>query len=76
MPAHLDGKRADNRFKTRVLIPVLGVFTAVAIMAVLATHMAAWGSDKVSVERQIRETRQSINNGLDELTDSQRGAAV
>lgn len=65
-----------NRFRSRVLWPVLGVFMAVAVLGLLAMQMAAWSSDKISVERQVRETRLAINNGLDELARSQEVGSV
>lgn len=62
--------------KTRVLLPVLTVTLAAVLFAVLGVFWAATHSDAISVERQVRETRQAIGDTLDELALHQELVAV
>jgi diguanylate cyclase (GGDEF)-like protein len=65
-----------NRFKTRVLLPVLTATVVAVLLAALGLFWAATRSDAISVERQVRETQQAISSTLDELALHQEIVAV
>lgn len=71
-----DYKSVGQQFRQRVLGPVLGVFSAVVLLCLMAVHVAAASSDGLSVERQTREVRQALSDGLDELARIQEVAAL
>lgn len=69
-------RRVARRFRKRVLVPVLGIFSAVTILCLVAVHFAASRSDRISVARQTREVQHALSDGLDELARTQEVAAV
>jgi diguanylate cyclase (GGDEF)-like protein len=76
MATALVAGQAVHGFKTRILLPVLTATVTVVLFAVLGLFWAATRSDAVSVERQVRETRQAISSTLDELAQHQEAVAV
>lgn len=67
---------APGGFHARVLAPVVAVFCLVALICVGAVSLAAQRSDQLSLERQAREARQAIDNSLNDLAQTQEGAAM
>jgi diguanylate cyclase (GGDEF)-like protein len=76
MATALVAEQPAQGFKTRVLLPVLTVTVAAVLFAALGVFWAATRSDAISVERQVRETRQAIGSTLDELALHQELIAV
>jgi diguanylate cyclase (GGDEF)-like protein len=76
MPFTAESRGLRRQFRNRILGPVLGIFSAVAILSLVAVHLAASSSDRISVARQTREVHQALSDGLDELARTQEVAAI
>ncbi|MBU3078782.1 putative bifunctional diguanylate cyclase/phosphodiesterase [Sphingomonas quercus] len=58
------------------MIPVAFVFLSVAALAAFGLHHFSTKSDQISIDRQSREAARAIDGSLDELIQTQQGAAV
>jgi diguanylate cyclase (GGDEF)-like protein len=67
--------QAMDGFKLRIALPVFVVTLAAVLMAGAGLYWATARSDAISVERQVRETRQAISSSLDEMALNQESLA-
>src|SRR5438309_6255803 len=72
----LYGSRARVRLSSQLSRTALAMLIAVALVSIAGLYWTTRQSDEVSVERQIRVTRHSINIALDELAQQQETVAV
>jgi diguanylate cyclase (GGDEF)-like protein len=72
----LHGSRAPARLSSQLSRTAVVMLIAVAFVAIAGLYWSTRQSDEVSVERQIRVTRHSINIALDELAQQQETVAV
>jgi diguanylate cyclase (GGDEF)-like protein len=68
--------RSKWRFSTGILLPIGGGALAAVALATIALFWAVYQSNSISVERQIRTTRHTINSRIDELVKQQQIVAV
>jgi diguanylate cyclase (GGDEF)-like protein len=69
-------RQAVDGFKLRIALPVFAVTVAAVLMAGAGLWWATQRSDAISVERQVRETRQAISSSLDEMALNQEAVAI
>ena len=72
----LHGGRAPARLSSQLSRTAIGILIAVALVSVAGLYWATRQSDEVSVERQVRVARHSINIALDELALQQETVAI
>jgi diguanylate cyclase (GGDEF)-like protein len=72
----LHGGRAPARLSSQLSRTAMVMLIAVALVSVAGLYWSTRQSDTVSVERQLRVTRHSINIALDELAQQQETVAV
>ncbi|MEA3057858.1 MAG: hypothetical protein QOF34_673 [Sphingomonadales bacterium] len=72
----LYGSRAPVRLSSQLSRTALAMLVAVAFVSIAGLYWSTRQSDEVSVERQVRVTRHSINIALDELAQQQETVAV
>ena len=72
----LYGNRARVRLSSQLSRTAVAILIAVAMVSVAGLYWSTRQSDEVSVERQVRVTRHSINIALDELAQQQETVAV
>jgi diguanylate cyclase (GGDEF)-like protein len=72
----LPGSRAPSRLSSQLSRAAVVMLVAVALVAVIGLYWSTWQSDQVSVERQVRVARHSIDIALDELALQQETVAV
>src|SRR5438270_12495695 len=72
----LYGSRAPVRLSSQLSRTAFVMLLAVAIVSIAGLYWSTRQSDKVSVERQVRVTRHSINIALDELAQQQETVAI
>ena len=74
--ALLAGGRAPARLSSQLSRAAILMLVAVAIISVSGLYWSTRQSDEVSVERQVRVTRHSIDIALDELALQQETVAI
>ena len=67
----LYGSRAPVRLSSQLSRTAFVMLLAVAVVSIAGLYWSTRQSDEVSVERQVRVTRHSINIALDELAQQQ-----
>jgi diguanylate cyclase (GGDEF)-like protein len=72
----LYGSRAPVRLSSQLSRTAFVMLLAVALVSIAGLYWSTRQSDEVSVERQVRVTRHSINIALDELAQQQETVAV
>src|SRR5438045_8973764 len=72
----LYGGRAPVRLSSQLSRTAFVMLIAVAVVSIAGLYWSTRQSDEVSVERQVRVTRHSINIALDELAQQQETVAV
>src|SRR3954449_11685557 len=72
----LYGRRAPPRLSSQLSRTAFVMLLAVAVVSIAGLYWSTRQSDEVSVERQVRVTRHSINIALDELAQQQETVAV
>src|SRR5437762_12822459 len=72
----LHGSRAPARLSSQLSRTAIVMLIAVALVSIAGLYWSTRQSDEVSVERQLRVTRHSINMALDELAQQQETVAV
>src|SRR3954454_7711968 len=72
----LPGSRAPSRLSSQLSRTAVAMLIAVAMVAVSGLYWSTRQSDQVSVERQVRVARHSIDIALDELALQQETVAV
>ena len=72
----LHGSRAPARLSSQLSRTAVAMLIAVALVSIAGLYWSTRQSDEVSVERQLRVTRHSINIALDELAQQQETVAV
>src|SRR5205823_7458589 len=72
----LYGSRAPVRLSSQLSRTAFVMLIAVAFVSIAGLYWSTRQSDEVSVERQIRDTRHSVNIALDELAQQQETVAV
>src|SRR4051795_4948476 len=72
----LYGSRAPARLSSQLSRTAFVMLLAVAVVSIAGLYWSTRQSDAVSVERQERVTRHSINIALDELAQQQETVAV
>src|SRR3954447_20808379 len=72
----LYGSRAPVRLSSQLSRTAFVMLLAVAVVSIAGLYWSTRQSDEVSVERQVRVTRHSINIALDELSQQQETVAV
>src|SRR5437870_8078522 len=72
----LHGSRAPVRLSSQLSRTAVVMLLAVALVSIAGLYWSTRQSDEVSVERQVRVTRHSINIALDELAQQQETVAV
>jgi diguanylate cyclase (GGDEF)-like protein len=72
----LYGSRAPARLSSQLSRTAFVMLLAVALVSIAGLYWSTRQSDEVSVERQVRVTRHSINIALDELAQQQETVAV
>jgi diguanylate cyclase (GGDEF)-like protein len=72
----LYGSRAPVRLSSQLSRTAFAMLLAVALVSIAGLYWSTRQSDEVSVERQVRVTRHSINIALDELAQQQETVAV
>jgi diguanylate cyclase (GGDEF)-like protein len=72
----LYGSRAPARLSSQLSRTAFVMLLAVAVVSITGLYWSTRQSDAVSVERQVRVTRHSINIALDELAQQQETVAV
>ena len=69
-------RRFSARFITAVLGPVLVLALGLAVSAGFALRSAAQQADRISAARQAQEVGLAVGGALDEMAQSQAGAAI
>ena len=72
----LYGSRAPVRLSSQLSRTAFAMLLAVAVVSIAGLYWSTRQSDEVSVERQVRVTRHSINIALDELAQQQETVAI
>jgi diguanylate cyclase (GGDEF)-like protein len=72
----LYGSRAPVRLSSQLSRTAFAMLVAVAVVSIAGLYWSTRQSDEVSVERQVRVTRHSINIALDELAQQQETVAI
>src|SRR5438128_10217922 len=72
----LHGSRARVRLSSQLSRTAVAMLIAVAVVSIAGLYWSTRQSDEVSVERQVRVTRHSIDIALDELAQQQETVAV
>src|SRR5438128_11437021 len=72
----LYGSRAPVRLSSQLSRTAFVMLLAVALVSIAGLYWSTRESDEVSVERQIRVTRHSVNIALDELAQQQETVAI
>lgn len=72
----VDWRPEMPHFNRHVLLPVVIVTLSAVLLVALGLWWAAARSDAISIERQVRETRQAISSSLDDLALNQQTIAV
>src|SRR5437763_370552 len=72
----LYGSRAPVRLSSQLSRTAFVMLLAVALVSIAGLYWSTRQSDEVSVERQVRVTRHSINIALDELAQQQETVAI
>src|SRR3954451_18465516 len=72
----LYGSRGPVRLSSQLSRTAFVMLLAVAVVSIAGLYWSTRQSDEVSVERQVRVTRHSINIALDELAQQQETVAV
>src|SRR5438874_1933252 len=72
----LHGSRAPVRLSSQLSRTAFVMLLAVALVSIAGLYWSTRQSDEVSVERQVRVTRHSINIALDEPAQQQEPVAV
>src|SRR3954453_23174125 len=72
----LYGSRAPARLSSQLSRTAFVMLIAVALVSIAGLYWSTRQSDEVSVERQVRVARHSVNIALDELAQQQETVAV
>jgi diguanylate cyclase (GGDEF)-like protein len=75
-PSVVDGSRAPSRLSSQLSRVAIGILIAVVLVTGAGLYWSTKQSDEVSVERQVRVARHSINIALDELALQQETVAI
>jgi sensor domain CHASE-containing protein len=65
-----------RRSRIGLVVWLTVIFAVVAAVFLVGLYQSATKSDEIFAERQAREIRQAISNGLDSMAQAQQGAAV
>src|SRR5215210_802 len=68
--------RASTRLSTQLSRAAIVIFAVIALGAIVGLSWSTRQSDEVSVERQVRVAKHSINIALDELALQQETVAI